>query len=463
MYSNAKVPCWQRSITVFSAAMPFESDRARGRFSRRPAARHGRKPWRERSVDVEQLGAGWDDKDDSALRSANGVFCAAHYNSEPNELILAADKLGIRPLYYWADAEWVVFASALWILEQLPLVPKRIDLSAIAQLSVLTYAVGDATPYKDIRCLRPAEIIRFSPNSVQTTRYWRWDQIEPSTAPEVDLLRSAYDTFLAATGGLAQTDRSTCSFLSGGMDSRCVVAALRERGTAVHGFTFAMQASQELAFATEYGKRAGVHHHIAPYERRPGETVIHMASRWLASNSLDEDKPDRGRIIWAGDGGSVGLGSVYMTEGLVNCLRAGDIERAVRTYISDIYAYPAVRLLSASARDELRDVPVRNILAELDTISGPDPVQRFFLFLMFNDQRRHLYGIYEDIQKHRIELALPFFDSTFMQVVTSVPVELRLFHRFYAKWIFLFDSETTSVAWQTYPGHVACPCQRTNR
>ena len=118
-----------------------------------------------------------------------------------------------------------------------------------------------------------------------------------------------------------RTTGAVCSFLSGGVDSRCVVAALRKRGIDVHGFTFARQASQELAFATEYAKRAGVDHQVAPYERRPGDAVVHMLSRWISTNVLESKKPERERIVWAGDGGSVGLGSVYMTEGVVGRLR----------------------------------------------------------------------------------------------------------------------------------------------
>jgi asparagine synthase (glutamine-hydrolysing) len=42
-------------------------------------------------------------------------------------------------------------------------------------------------------------------------------------------------------------------------------------------------------------------------------------------------------------------------------------------------------------------------------------------------------------------------------VIAATPIELRLMHRFYTKWMYCFDPSVTSTPWQTYPGHVPCP------
>src|SRR5262245_29498498 len=263
-------------------------------------------------------------KDLSALQAAQGVFCAAYYNTDSHELHLIADKLGVRPLYYWVSEKYVIFSSVLWVLERLPVVPKQLDIRAIAELSVLGCSFGQRTPYRDIQCLRSAEMITFSSRSVQAARYWRWDQIPVSTSSEPELLDAAHAAFGAATGSLAKQDKTVFSFLTGGMDSRCVVASLRERGITVQTFAFGSARSQEKTFAAEYARQAGTIHHEGSYDRRSGEPLPSMLARYLENARLAEPLAERPRLIWSGNGGSVGLGSVYITSAVVDRLRARD-------------------------------------------------------------------------------------------------------------------------------------------
>ena len=87
------------------------------------------------------------------LREAEGTFCVVHYEPQTGSLVLIADKLGIRPLYFWMDNDVVVFASALRILEEFTLVPKKMDLRGVTEIVALGVPVADRTPYAGIRLL----------------------------------------------------------------------------------------------------------------------------------------------------------------------------------------------------------------------------------------------------------------------------------------------------------------------
>ena len=99
-----------------------------------------------------------------------GTFCAtptersawSTTSRESGTLTLVADKLGIRPLYYWMDDESVVFASALRILEECPLVPKKMDLRAVTEMVGLDAPLADRTPYAGISLLKPAEVVQMT-------------------------------------------------------------------------------------------------------------------------------------------------------------------------------------------------------------------------------------------------------------------------------------------------------------
>src|SRR6266550_369128 len=69
------------------------------------------------------------------FREADGTFCVVHYQPRTATVSLIADKLGIRPLYFWIDDNLLVFASALRILEDFPIVPKSMDLRAVTEIA----------------------------------------------------------------------------------------------------------------------------------------------------------------------------------------------------------------------------------------------------------------------------------------------------------------------------------------
>jgi hypothetical protein len=115
------------------------------------------------------------------------------------------------------------------------------------------------------------------------------------------------------------------------------------------------------------------------------------------------------------------------------------------------------RLLQTEARDDLSRALHTGISEELEEFQTADPARGFYLFLMLNDQRRKLAAHFENIDLHRVELQLPFFDSEFLSLVVSLPLDLCLGHKFYVKWLKLFSDAVTRVAWQAYPGHEPCP------
>ncbi|HYG82730.1 MAG TPA: asparagine synthase-related protein, partial [Pyrinomonadaceae bacterium] len=413
--------------------------------------------WQTRARDLEALHEGWKRGDWGLLSRARGVFCAAHYQSGAGSLSLIADKLCIRPLYYRIDDEYVIFATALRIFEGLAGLPKRMDVRAVTELVGLGVPLGTRTPLAGVELLKAAEVIRVDDEKVTRRQYWRWDQIEASTAPEPELLRETYGRFSRAVGRRLRGDRTAAAFLSGGLDSRCVVAALVGRGVRVHTFNFALPGTQDQVFGAEFARAAGTIHSEAPMKPgAPNWTKI-MADAWNASPGRAEWPAERPALVWSGDGGSVGLGHVYVSPAIVELMREGQTAAAVEAYLQQEHASVPRRLLRGDVSDALSHTLYEGIREELADIHCDDPGRSFHVFLMLNDQRRHLAGHFENIDLHRIEFQLPFMDSDFLAAVMSVPLDLCLRHKFYTKWLKLFPPPVTSVPWQTYPHHEPCP------
>lgn len=79
------------------------------------------------------------------------------------------------------------------------------------------------------------------------------------------------------------------------------------------------------------------------------------------------------------------------------------------------------------------------------------------MYYFSNDQRRHLFDNIEDIDIHRVEFIVPFFDSVLIKLMASIPINLGLRHEFYMDVVGEFPAVVSSVPWQAYPNHEPCP------
>jgi len=412
-----------------------------------------------RQADTEQIHQALiENKVSAVLQNANGVFCAVHYNPAAGELTLISDKLGIRPIYYWACDEYVIFAGALRILEELADVPKVMNVRAVTEIVGLGYTLADRTPYADIKALRPAQIIKFDAGGVSSETYYRWDTIEASSKPESELLTDVYQRFESAVAWRIGNDKATSAYLSGGLDSRCIVAALRARGVEVRTYNFARPGTQDLIFGREFAREIGTIHSEVP--KGSGDMVpdySQLMADAISAEGKNGKQPEHPGLIWSGEGGSVALGHVHLTEEMVAWMRGGEIDRVIAEYIRRESAAVSMRLFRPEVSGTLAGLTENGMKAELARFSSSDPARKFYLFLLLNDQHRKLARHFENVDLHRLEFQLPFFDSDLLQSIIALPLDICLRHRFYVKWLSLFDPSVTSVPWQVYPDHEPCP------
>jgi asparagine synthase (glutamine-hydrolysing) len=393
------------------------------------------------------------------LRLTQGTFCAIHYQPKTGTLSLVADKLGIRPLYYWADEDTVVFATALRVLEALDQVPKKMNLRAVTEIIGLGVPLSDRTPYVGIRLLRPAEIVQITEPATSRSCYWRWDAITTARGSEQEHLTNVSGSFHDAVDRRIPNDDTTIAYLSGGLDSRCVVAALADKGVQSRTFNFARAGTQDQSFGDEFALRMNTIHTSLP--KQPGDTVPDYSTimaRVLETFRDSRESPaDRPGLVWSGEGGSVLLGHVHMSESIVEHMRAGEIDAAIEEYLQNESVHVPTRLFKPQFFDADVDIIKEGIREELNQFHCEDAGRNFYLFLMHNDQRRKLFRHFENMDIHRLEFQLPFFDSRLIESIMATPLDACLRHRFYTKLLTFFPPAVTAVPWQVYPGHEPCP------
>lgn len=391
------------------------------------------------------------------LKRCRGTF--AIVSAQRGSLSLIADKLGVRQLFYWIGDDFVVFASALRIIESLGFIKRRLNLRGVIEHLALGYPLADRTPYESVFAMRAGEVLQFRDRRTLRCRYWKWDEFPPSEQPKDVLLDRLFGTFRDAVRMRLGSDRGTIAYLSGGLDSRCVVSALQTEGAAVHTFNFARPGTKDLVYGARFADAAGTIHNEFPKEA--GDDVpdysAKIAAAWYDSPTRDVVPVERANVVWSGEGGSVALGHVHFARRIAELVREREIDAAIELF----FERESIHLSPKIFRREFAERPIemvrQGIREEMAQFASCDPARNFYLFLMLNDQRRKLHSHFENIDVHRIEFQLPFFDAEFLRAVLEVPSDLCFEHALYVDWLSRFPTEVRSVPWQSYPGHVTCP------
>jgi hypothetical protein len=315
--------------------------------------------------------------------------------------------------------------------------------------------LSDRTPYAGVRLLRGGEIVEITNETISTRSYWRWDQIEISNDAEPMRLQTIHDEFQAAVARRIKGDKSTSAYLSGGLDSRLCVAALIHDNVRVHSFNFARPGTQDCLFGNDFAEKIGSIHQSVP--KQSGDSVPDYSS--LMADALKDSNPDQEhpQLVWSGEGGSVLLGLVHLNESIIESMRAGNVDRAIEEFLEREQTQIPAKLFRPHVLESTSDLIKQGLHEELDALTATDVGRNFYLFLMLNDQRRKLTLHFENLDLHRLEFQLPFFDGAFLEAVIATPLDWCLRHKLYVKWLSLFPPVVTAVPWQAYPGHEPCP------
>jgi asparagine synthase (glutamine-hydrolysing) len=179
------------------------------------------------SSDTEVIVHLYEDFGDDAVHSLRGMFAFALWHADRERLLIARDRVGIKPLYYWEREGGVAFASELRSLLALPEFPRRVSAEAVSHYLVFGYVPESLCIFEGVRKLRAGHRLTWTADAgVRTERYWspvREERANVSDGAATEelraLLRESVELHL-------ESDVPLGAFLSGGIDSSAVVAQM---------------------------------------------------------------------------------------------------------------------------------------------------------------------------------------------------------------------------------------------
>jgi hypothetical protein len=414
-------------------------------------------PGRSRVEDTTRLHAALAAGDDAPLLETTGPFASVHYDAPRHALTLATDKLGYRAIYYWMSEDLVIFATSLHAIEALEAVPKHMNARGVLQLAPVGYMLGNGTPYANVKLVGPGEVMRFEDGAHTERRYFRLDRVPTSTRSVDELADDAMTALRGAVTRRLGADRTAVAFLTGGMDTRLIICELLRRDVALHTLNGAFPGNQDQIYARLFSSSVGTRHQEMPALINDPRFPTKMARCWQDSAARMTAPPEHPQLLWAGDGGSVGLGAVAIDATMLASLRAGRLRDAVHQFVAFDGTFMPRRVLTPAIRRRFVDVIEQGILDEYQSYEVDDPGRLPWIFTVFNEYRRAYMKNHEHVDLHGCELLEPLCDTDLLEVLTSVPIDHLLGHEFYMRLVERSDPRFLAAPWQTYEGHVACP------
>lgn len=255
------------------------------------------------------------------LLRLRGMFAFALYNTRRRTLLLARDRVGIKPLYLARVPGGLAFASEQKALLTLPVVRRRLNPAGIHDYLGTGYATAPATCWKDIDVLEPGCWLKLGPAGERSGRYWRWTPrerkgitLEAATERADATLRDALHCHLIA-------DVPVGTFLSGGLDSSLMTALLSGNGEQIPTYSvgFGDPDYDERRYARQIARHFETDHHEIQISSGEGDpdvfrTIVEQYDEPFGDSScipvyfVCKEMRRRLKVVLSGDGGDEVLG-----------------------------------------------------------------------------------------------------------------------------------------------------------
>ncbi|HXA16290.1 MAG TPA: asparagine synthase (glutamine-hydrolyzing) [Thermoanaerobaculia bacterium] len=221
-------------------------------------ARYPDYPYRSRS-DVETILPLYLERGVAAIPELDGMFGLAIWDARTQQLILARDRAGEKPLFYAKPRGEVIFASELQCLLRHPDISRELDPIAIGEYLRLGYIPEPRTPFRDVRRVEAGTFIRFRSGSEEAVRYWDAGSFRIERIHARDAVAETQRLVERAVEKQVMADVPVGVFTSGGLDSS-ILATLAAKFIGVdkvhtYSAAFAEQSYDESPVAEELARR----------------------------------------------------------------------------------------------------------------------------------------------------------------------------------------------------------------
>jgi asparagine synthase (glutamine-hydrolysing) len=422
-------------------------------------------------TDTEVIVHLYEERGTRCVDALRGMFAFAVWDERARSLLLARDRVGIKPLYYCQTGGRLAFASELKALLQLPGVERNLNWKAVGHMFTFLTTPTAESIVQDVRKLEPATVLTATARGVRLSPYWNLEWRPDYGRTEMELAAELRERLEESVRLHLVSDVPLGAFLSGGIDSSSVVATmarLSPRPVKTFSIGFDEKDYDELHYARLAARAFGTEHHELVLEPDVLSVIEDLA--W----DLDEPFGDPSAIptymvsklaaehvtvVLSGDGGDE-LFAGYdryrveererRREWLPGALRRalGTLARHApermkgRNFLRHLALDGHERYLDAATffrREEQRELFLPDIFAlvsagdpwreAVECLGGPD--RHWLSSLQHLDMKAYLpLDILTKVDRmsmaHSIEARVPLLDHKLIEFAATIPAELKL-------------------------------------
>jgi asparagine synthase (glutamine-hydrolysing) len=353
--------------------------------------------------DTEAILHAYEQWGEACTERLRGMFAFAIWNEHRQELFLARDRMGIKPLYLAWRGQTLAFASEIKALLQDPMLDRDIDPAALDAYLSLGYVPGPGTILRTVTSLPAAHslTLRVGGRLPPPRRYWQVPLGKARHRSETECLEELDLLLRDVVARHLISDVPLGVFLSGGADSSTLVAiAAALSSSPLRTFSIGFPGSEgydETPYAREVARRFGTEHHACALEPNALEVLpelVHHLDQPLADPSaiplysLCRMTREHVTVALAGDGGDELFGGYERYYWDRVAARYSRLPRPIRAGLVE----PFLSRLPRLPLDVRRD-PFRRARKFVRHASGPPALRYFHWFeLMTPEFKQELYG-----------------------------------------------------------------------
>jgi asparagine synthase (glutamine-hydrolysing) len=428
--------------------------------------------------DTETILHLYEERGDACLEKLRGMFAFGLWDAAAKRLLLARDRLGIKPLYYAVTDRELVFASEIKAILASGALGAELEVSVLPELLATGYVAGEETLFRGVRKLLPGSVLTYSPEEgLEIRRWWKLAVVKSGEPADIDVEAVRLREWLTESVRIhLMSDVPVGVFLSGGLDSSAIACLMgRMVKDPIHTFSvgFDDPRANELAYARLVARSIGAEHR---------EVVVSPEGFFRAVPRLiwHEDEPiafpssvplyfvsrlarEHVKVVLTGEGADelfLGYNRYRITawnEKLAP-LYGGLVPRPVRRAVKGLLSSLPAKLRRLAGRTFLTLSPERRDLVFENFAVFPEALQRSLLrdrgLVEARDPYAETTRIYEeatggelerlwqaDIASYLVELLMkqdqmsmaasvesrvPFLDHPLVEQVASLPDSLKL-------------------------------------
>ncbi|ASI89219.1 asparagine synthase-related protein [Vibrio mediterranei] len=356
------------------------------------------------------------DKLAACLNRLDGYFCAALYDKNNKQIKLISDRYGMRALFWYMRDGGFAWGSEVKSILACKGVRTEVDEKSCECFISLGHFLGEDTWFKDIRLIKPATILTYdiTDDVLEHEYYWKWSEIKPSELSFEQAVDELGIRFGQAVKKRISLNDEIGVSLSGGLDSRALIAALKKEYPDKEGyaFTFGIPGCDDIDIAQRVTERAHWQHDKFYFnDRNWFQPRINMVKN---TDGLKDMKHMHGGEFLGivSNNARINL-SGYLGDAIFGC----SYHRDKSTFNKS----PDMEIVSKYYGDYLES----SFLDDFYNIDHIEPI------LFMSRGRRFInMGLINTL--HMIEQRVPFFDNTCVELIFSLPDEYREDNKLYS-------------------------------